>query len=115
VSSILTEGSNNMFNGRFIEWYKSAWKAVIHTLYLSLSYCGILLHMKTQNVKLTGNIISGLGNGFYKVHIPKIQKDVICTLAGKMSKGHNKPDILDNVEIEVSSTDYSKGRITKKW
>lgn len=71
--------------------------------------------MKTQNVKLTGNIISALGNGFYKVHIPKIAKDVICTLAGKMSKGYNKPGVPDNVEIEVSPTDFTKGRIVKKW
>jgi len=71
--------------------------------------------MKTENVKLTGNITAAHGNGFYRVQCDKLPNGVICTLAGKMSKGYNKPDVGDNVKFEVSPTDVSKGRIIAKW
>lgn len=71
--------------------------------------------MKTVNIKLKGNIIAAHGNGFYRVSSDKIPNDVICTLAGKMSKGFNKPDVGDFIEFEVSHIDMTKGRIIRKW
>ena len=70
--------------------------------------------MKTENVKLTGNITAAHGNGFYRVTCDKLPNGVICTLAGKMSKGFNKPDVGDNVKFEVSPTDLTKGRIISR-
>jgi len=71
--------------------------------------------MKTVNLKLKGNIIAAHGNGLYRVKAEKFTNEVICTLASKVSKGYNKPDIGDTIEFEVSPLDLTKGRITKKW
>ena len=71
--------------------------------------------MKTENIKVKGNITAMHGNGFYRVKVDKFPTDVIATLAGKMSKSFNKPEVSDYVDVELSPTDLTKGRIVKKW
>ncbi len=68
---------------------------------------------KTQNVSLKGIISKVHANAQFSVKIEKIEKPLICYLAGKISKKTTKPIVGDTVDIEVYPQDLSKGRIMK--
>ena len=64
--------------------------------------------------KLEGMVATCKGNGFFdiKTKIGDQDYNVLCRVSGKMRK-HNITVVEgDNVEIEVSPGDISKGRIT---
>lgn len=70
--------------------------------------------MKSDVVKLQGIIVKQEANAQFRVQVDSLPKDVLCYLAGKISKGSVKPVLGDRVEIEISPLDISRGRISKK-
>jgi translation initiation factor IF-1 len=70
---------------------------------------------KEDLIKLRGRVIECLPNATFKVELDDIGKIVIATISGKIRK-HNI-NILkhDMVEIEMSTYDLTKGRITFRY
>lgn len=70
---------------------------------------------KEDLIKLRGKVIECLPNATFKVELDDIKKIVIATISGKIRK-HNI-NILkhDMVEIEMSTYDLTKGRITFRY
>jgi translation initiation factor IF-1 len=71
--------------------------------------------MKTQVLEVKGIVTKALPNAMYNAKIDKIEKEIVCYLCGKMNKRFIKPEIGDTVLIEMSPTDASKGRITRRF
>jgi translation initiation factor IF-1 len=68
---------------------------------------------KTQNIKIIGLVTQIHVNAQFSVKVEKIEKPLICYLAGKISRGQSKPTVGDRVELEIYPQDYTKGRIVR--
>lgn len=70
---------------------------------------------KEDLIKIRGKVIECLPNATFRVELDEIQKVIIATISGKIRK-HNI-NILkhDVVEIELSTYDLTKGRITFRY
>jgi translation initiation factor IF-1 len=71
--------------------------------------------MKTEVVEIKGTVIKVLPNTMYKVKLEKGEKEIICYLCGRMNKRFIKPELGDTVLVEMSPTDLTKGRISKRF
>jgi len=65
-------------------------------------------------VEVDGVIASSLSNGFYNVEIPG-GHTVLARLAGKMSKGHIRVQVMDKVRVQMSVYDLTRGRIVWRF
>ena len=63
---------------------------------------------------MNGRVTLILPNANYRVKVDAIEKEVLCYLAGKMAKNFIKPTVGDSVTIEMSPTDLTKGRISRR-
>lgn len=66
--------------------------------------------MSEQKIELEGTVTTVLPGTKFKVALPN-QKEVECTLCGKMRQYFIKVMPGDRVKVEVSSYDLTKGRI----
>jgi translation initiation factor IF-1 len=67
-----------------------------------------------DKLRFDGIIEAALGNGFFRVSIPRDdsgQNIILCSLSGKMRTKNIKVVEGDSVEIDVDQYDMSKGRI----
>lgn len=69
---------------------------------------------KTDLIKLTGTIVDVLPNAMFRVQLEENQKVVIGHISGKMRQNEIRILLGDNVEIEFSPYDLSKGRISRR-
>ena len=60
-----------------------------------------------------GNVIEALGNANFRVELENGHV-VLCTISGKIRKNYVRILVGDNVEIEMSPYDLTKGRIFKR-
>lgn len=70
--------------------------------------------MKTECVQVKGEVNKILPSGFYRVTLKKVNVEVLAYLSGKMTKHRIKPEVGDEVVLEMSPTDVTKGRIVKR-
>jgi translation initiation factor IF-1 len=67
--------------------------------------------MKEDHIKVTGTVTSALGRGNFKVQLES-GIELLCTLSGKIRQKYIKIIPGDDVEVEVSPYDTTKGRIS---
>ncbi len=65
-------------------------------------------------VEVDGVITESLSNGFYNVEIAGGHK-VLARLAGKMTKGHIRVQVMDKVRVQMSVYDLTRGRIVWRF
>ncbi|HEY8691514.1 MAG TPA: translation initiation factor IF-1 [Chloroflexota bacterium] len=63
---------------------------------------------------MDGVITNSLSNGFYNVEIVG-GHTVLARLAGKMTKGHIRVQVLDKVRVQMSVYDLTRGRIVWRF
>ncbi len=70
---------------------------------------------KDDLLKLKGRVVECLPNATFKVELEEVKKIILATISGKIRK-HNI-NILkhDLVEVEMSTYDLTKGRITFRY
>ena len=70
---------------------------------------------KDDYMQYVGFVKAARGNGNFLVTVPDIEKDISCTLSGKIRKNTIRILDGDKVSVEVSIYDPSKGRITYRF
>jgi translation initiation factor IF-1 len=66
----------------------------------------------SELLEFTGKVIDVLPNSTFKVKVDETQHELICYMGGRLKQHKIKVILGDNVKIEVSPYDLSKGRIT---
>ena len=69
---------------------------------------------KEKGILVTGRVIDVLPNAMFKVELDKTKHVVLGYLSAKIKKFKIKVLLGDNVDIELSPYDLSKGRITHR-
>ncbi len=69
---------------------------------------------KEEGVKLEGKITEVLPNAMFRVLVDGWENPIIGIISGKMRMHNIKILLGDRVEVEVSTYDLSKGRITRR-
>lgn len=70
---------------------------------------------KEDIIEVTGVVSEVLPNAFFKVKLDDMEdKEIICYLSGKMRKFTIKVILGDQVEVELTPYDLTKGRITRR-
>ena len=67
---------------------------------------------KDDIIELVGNVTEVLPNFTFRVQVENMPKPLLCYTGGKLKQHKIKIIMGDNVRIEVSPYDLSKGRIT---
>jgi translation initiation factor IF-1 len=67
---------------------------------------------KGDLLELTGKVSEVLPNNTYRVKIDDMEHIMLCYLGGKLKQNKIKVILGDNVRIETSAYDLTKGRIT---
>ena len=70
--------------------------------------------MQEQKIEVDGVVTALLPATRFKVKLPN-DKEIICTLCGKMRQFYIKVMLNDRVKVEISSYDLTKGRITFRY
>lgn len=79
-------------------------------------YC--TMSKNSNNIEILGEVTQALPNTMFKVKLtgdaPKELKDkeILCTLAGKMRLYHIRVMPGDRVKVEITPYDQNRGRIT---
>jgi len=60
-----------------------------------------------------GEVVEALGNAAFKVELDN-GHIVLCTISGRIRKNNIRILVGDNVEIEMSPYDLTKGRISRR-
>jgi translation initiation factor IF-1 len=69
---------------------------------------------KEESLKLKGSVTQLLPNAQFKVQL-EVGNEIICTISGKIRR-HNINILLgDEVDVEMSHYDLTKGRITYRY
>ena len=69
---------------------------------------------KEKGILVTGRVIDVLPNAMFKVELDETKHVVLGQLSGKIKKFKIKVLLGDDVDIELSPYDLSKGRITHR-
>lgn len=69
--------------------------------------------MKQLNIEASGEVIEALGNSLFKVRLLN-EHIIIATISGKIRINSITILVGDDVIVELSPYDLSKGRITKR-
>jgi translation initiation factor IF-1 len=70
---------------------------------------------KQQNLEVTGKVIQELGNSMFRVSLDAIEdSEVTCTISGKIRQNNIRISVGDNVVLEMSPYDLTKGRIVTR-
>jgi translation initiation factor IF-1 len=67
---------------------------------------------KDDYMQYEGIVRESRGNGNFLVFVEEINKDISCTLSGKIKKNTIRIIDGDKVSVDVSVYDTAKGRIT---
>lgn len=65
----------------------------------------------SELIEFTGEVIEVLPNSTFKVKVDESTHQLICYMGGKLKQHKIKVILGDNVKIEVSPYDLTKGRI----
>lgn len=63
-------------------------------------------------LEFEGNIVEVLPNQMYKVKVPQSENEIVCYTGGKMRQHQIRLVQGDQVRIEMTPYDLTKGRIT---
>ena len=66
----------------------------------------------SELIELIGAVTEVLPNSTFRVRVENMEHILICYIGGKLKKHKIKVILGDNVRLEVSPYDLSKGRIT---
>ncbi len=69
---------------------------------------------KEEGIKLEGEVIEVLPNAMFRVLIDGWENPIVGIISGKMRMHNIKILLGDRVEVEVSTYDLTKGRITRR-
>lgn len=67
---------------------------------------------KGELLELTGKVSEVLPNNTYRVKVDDMEHIMLCYLGGKLKQNKIKVILGDNVRMETSAYDLTKGRIT---
>jgi translation initiation factor IF-1 len=67
---------------------------------------------KDELIELTGAVEEVLPNSTFRVKVDNMSQFVLCYMGGRLKKNKIKVILGDNVRIEMSPYDLTKGRIT---
>lgn len=71
--------------------------------------------MKQDSIKCDGEVTQEHGNSMFTVRLLDMDKDVLCTISGKIRKAYIKILVGDKVTIEMSPYDLTRGRISYRY
>ena len=63
---------------------------------------------------MDGKVVDVLPNAMFKVKLDNVESTVIGIISGRMRQNNIKILLGDDVEIEFSTYDLTKGRITRR-
>lgn len=66
----------------------------------------------SELIEFTGQVVDVLPNSTFKVKVDDMSHELICYMGGKLKQHKIKVILGDDVRIEVSPYDLTKGRIT---
>jgi|TARA_R110000822_G_C15009429_1_gene461765 translation initiation factor IF-1 len=69
---------------------------------------------KEEPIKLEGKIVEVLPNTMYRVKLEKFENPILAVLNGRMRQNNIKVLLGDEVELEFSPYDLTRGRITRR-
>jgi translation initiation factor IF-1 len=69
---------------------------------------------KEEPIKLEGKIVDVLPNTMYRVKLDNFENPVLAVLTGRMRQNNIKVLLGDEVELEFSPYDLTRGRITRR-
>lgn len=69
---------------------------------------------KQQNIGLFGVVIQELGNSMFRVVLDEAEREVVCTISGKIRKNFIRIMAGDRVKLEMSPYDLTRGRIVTR-
>lgn len=69
---------------------------------------------KQQNLELSGKVTEELGNSMFRVYLETSKTEIICTISGKIRMNYIRIMSGDDVIVEVSPYDLTKGRIIRR-
>jgi translation initiation factor IF-1 len=67
---------------------------------------------KEELLELTGTVTEVLPNSTFRVKVSNIEHNILCYMGGKLKQHKIKVILGDNVRVEMSPYDLTKGRIT---
>jgi translation initiation factor IF-1 len=67
---------------------------------------------KDDIIEITGTVDEVLPGNMFRVKIEQSEKPILCYLGGRLKQNKIRIILGDNVRIEVSPYDLSKGRIS---
>ena len=101
-----------MINGSCLN--NSIWRSIWGTM-LAVSATVFkqlrVLMAKEEQIQMTGTVIDTLPNTMFKVELEN-GHEIIAHISGKMRKNYIKILTGDNVKVELTPYDLTKGRIT---
>jgi translation initiation factor IF-1 len=66
----------------------------------------------SELIELTGSVVDVLPNSTFRVRVNSVAHEIICYMGGRLKQHKIKVILGDNVKVEVSPYDLTKGRIT---
>lgn len=66
----------------------------------------------SELIELVGSVEEVLPNSTFRVQVANMSHPVLCYMGGRLKKHKIKIIMGDNVKIEVSPYDLTKGRVT---
>jgi translation initiation factor IF-1 len=66
----------------------------------------------SELIELTGRVEEVLPNSTFRVQVDKIEHQLLCYMGGRLKQNKIKIIMGDNVKVEVSPYDLTRGRIT---
>jgi translation initiation factor IF-1 len=68
--------------------------------------------MKENMIEVEGKVTEVLPNTNFKVKLNDIEKEILCTISGKLRINNINIASGDSVKVEMSPYDLTRGRIT---
>lgn len=69
---------------------------------------------KEESIKLDGKVVEVLPNTMFRIKLENFENPILATINGRMRQNNIKILLGDNVEIEMSPYDLSRGRISRR-
>ena len=70
--------------------------------------------MKEESIKSKGKVVEVLPNAMFRVALTE-NHIIICTIGGKLRKNNINVKMNDQVDVELSPYDLSRGRIVYRY
>lgn len=69
---------------------------------------------KEEAIRMDGKVVEILPNAMFRVKLDNMEQPIIGIISGKMRQHHINVLLGDNIEIECSVYDLTRGRIVKR-